>query len=317
MIKFLRCPKTKQRLIISKNGKSLETVDKIHSYEIVNDIPRFVEKSNYADNFGMQWNKFLTTQLDSANKTSISQDRFYSATGWKEKELKNKWILDAGCGSGRFAEIALSAGAKVVALDYSTAVDATYKNLKNHPNLFIVQADIYSMPLPENFFDFVYSLGVLQHTPDVEKAFKALIPILKPKGKICVDFYWKRFRTMMHSKYILRPITKRIPKETLFNFLQKHINKLLILSNIIGKVPYFGFALKKLIPVANYKGIFPLTEKQHLEWSLLDTFDMLSPMYDKPQSAKAVKKFFKSANLTDIEIFQAFHLVGRGKKRSS
>ena len=37
---------------------------------------------------------------------------------------EGKWVLDAGCGMGRFAEIALKIGAQVVALDYSNAVDA-------------------------------------------------------------------------------------------------------------------------------------------------------------------------------------------------
>ena len=37
-----------------------------------------------------------------------------------------------------FAEIALSSGANVVALDYSSAVNACYLNLKEHPNLHVV-----------------------------------------------------------------------------------------------------------------------------------------------------------------------------------
>jgi len=52
--------------------------------------------------------------------------------------MKGKWVLDAGCGSGRFAEIALATGANVVALDYSSAIDACWNNLKENPNLYIV-----------------------------------------------------------------------------------------------------------------------------------------------------------------------------------
>ena len=315
IIKLLRCPKTKQKLSLTKNGSYLVTIDKKNYFPIINKIPRFVEKSNYADNFGMQWNHFRRTQLDSVSKTTISYDRFFSATGWNKNKMKNKWILDAGCGSGRFAEIALKTGAKVVALDYSSAVDAIYKNLKPHPNLFIVQGDIYKLPFAINFFDYVYCLGVLQHTPNVKHAFKCLLPFLKPKGHICVDFYWKRFRTLMHSKYIFRPITKNIPKKNLFKFLEKNITKLLAVSTMLGKIPFFGIALKRIIPVANYVDVFPLSKKQHVEWALLDTFDMLSPTYDKPQSIKSVKHFFDSANLINIEIFHASHLVGRAQKK--
>ena len=83
-------------------------------------------------------------------------------------------VLDVGCGAGRFAEIALRTGAKVVALDYSTAVDACYANLGHHENLEVVQGDVYALPFVGRSFPFVYSLGVLQHTPDVRTAFAAL-----------------------------------------------------------------------------------------------------------------------------------------------
>ena len=202
LIKHLICPKTGQKLVLSKDSSFLSTIDEKYKYPIINGIPRFVKINNYAENFGVQWNHFRKTQLDSFSKTTISSDRFFSATAWNKNDLNNKLILDAGCGAGRFAEIALDTGAKVFAVDYSNSVEAIYKNLSPHPNLFIVQADIYSLPFKKDFFDYVYSLGVLQHTPNVEIAFKSLLPVLKPNGHICVDFYWKRFRTMMHSKYL-------------------------------------------------------------------------------------------------------------------
>ena len=38
-------------------------------------IPRFVQSENYAKAFGMQWNKFKKTQLDSFTKQPISYNR--------------------------------------------------------------------------------------------------------------------------------------------------------------------------------------------------------------------------------------------------
>ena len=320
LMEFLRCPQTKQKLQLSEvstascKGPHLISLDEKFKYPVVSGIPRFVPGKNYADNFGMQWNHFRKTQLDSTSGAPISANRFWSATGWDPKELKNKWVLDAGCGSGRFAEVALAAGANVVAIDYSSAVDAIQKNLQHHPNLYIVQADIYSLPFPDNFFDFVYSLGVLQHTPNVEEAFKSLIPVLKDSGQICADFYWKRFRTLMHSKYLVRPVTKRLSQKWLFSFLERHITKLLFASRLLAQVPLIGVAIKRLVPVANYTGVFPLSDEQLTEWALLDTFDMMSPTYDNPQSENNVRYFFQSSGLIDIEVFHASHLVGRGRK---
>jgi SAM-dependent methyltransferase len=283
-----------------------------HRYPIRNFIPRFVPESNYADNFGMQWNKFRQTQLDSYSGHPISANRFWKATGWRPEKLTGRWVLDAGCGAGRFAEVALQAGAKVFALDYSSAVDACYANLKHHPNLHVVQGDIYALPLPKGLFPFVYSLGVLQHTPDVAKAFANLPPMVAGAGKLCVDFYQKTWRSMLLPKYWMRPITKRMPKTGLFAILELLVPKLLPLSRILGRVPVIGGGLKRMVPVANYAGILPLSEEQHLEWSLLDTFDMLSPEFDNPQTEITVKQWLREAGLEEIEVFKAGHLVGRG-----
>ena len=93
-------------------------------------------------------------------------------------ELKGKMALEVGCGAGRYAEIALSLGAKLVALDYSSAVDTCWQNLHSNPNLNVVQGDIYHLPFKPASFKSVYCFGVLQHTPDVGKAFLALPPQL-------------------------------------------------------------------------------------------------------------------------------------------
>ena len=77
-------------------------------------------------------------------------------------------------------------------------------------------------------------------------------------------------------------------------------------------IPVVGLGLKRLAPVANYDGILPLSESQHLEWSLLDTFDMLAPAYDQPQTPETVRRWLESAGLEQIEVLLAGHLVGRG-----
>jgi hypothetical protein len=74
------------------------------------------------------------------------------------------------------------AGARVVALDYSGAVDACYANLRQHLNLNIVQGDIYALPFLKASFPYVYSLGVLPHTPDIKRAFAALSPMSTEGG---------------------------------------------------------------------------------------------------------------------------------------
>jgi len=324
ILDILRCPETGARLdLISpqydlgevETGE-LATADRRFVYPIRDFIPRFVPETSYADNFGVQWNRFRQTQLDSFSGQPISADRFWNATGWRPVDLAGKWVLDVGCGAGRFAELALESGANVLALDYSSAVDACYANLKHFPNLHVVQANIYALPLLQGVFPFVYSLGVLQHTPDVERAFQALPPMLAPNGELCVDFYWKRIRTMMHAKFVWRPFTKRVPNALLFRTLEGIVPSLLAISQFTGRVPLMGRYLKRLLPVADYTGIYPLSADQLSEWALLDTFDMLAPKHDNPQTAATVKTWLQNAGLAEIEVFHERHLVARGRKLS-
>lgn len=321
ILEWLRCPRSGRPLVLCESKETmgsiesgwLTTDDGVHRYPVRNFIPRFVPSSTYADSFGMQWNLFRRTQLDSHTGHPISAARFWEATGWTPSELADRLVLDVGCGAGRFAEIALNAGASVIALDYSAAVDACYANLKHHPRLHVVQGDVYDLPFSPATFSFVYSLGVMQHTPDVHRAVAALPPLLDADGKLCVDFYGKTWKSPLLPKYWLRPITKRVPKPILLRLLQIAVPAMLPLSNALGGIPGVGKQLRRIVPVANYRGELPLNEEQQREWTLLDTYDWFSPDYDNPQTAMTVREWLEQAGLQEIEVLVAGHLVGRGR----
>ena len=288
-----------------------------HRFHIRDSVPRFVPTRNYADNFGFQWNKFRLTQLDSFSGTSISRDRFFSSTGWDPTEMAGKRILDVGCGAGRFTEIALSTGAEVVALDYSSAVEACFANNAGKGRLDCIQANIYELPFARGSFDFVYCLGVLQHTPDVERAFAALATQLAPAGGLAVDVYPSLWRNVASGKYWVRPITKRIAPTKLFRLVETIVVPILLpVSDLVARIPVLGRKLRHFLPVSNYRGVFPLSPAQLREWAVLDTYDMLAPAYDQPQSAKALRRWFEKQGFDEVEVFRKGHLIGRGRRRS-
>jgi len=133
-------------------------------------------------------------------------------------------------------------------------------------------------------------------------------------GRLCTDFYWKRLRTMLHAKYLVRPVTKRLQQKTLFRFLELSVPFLLSSSQLIGRLPFVGKYLKRIVPVADYTGVYPLDKQQLKEWALMDTFDMLGPQYDSPQTANTIKCWMKNAGFEEVEAFQANLLVVRGIK---
>jgi SAM-dependent methyltransferase len=284
-------------------------------YPIIGGIPRFAPSSNYAENFGFQWNRFRQTQLDSHSKTTISADRFFSQSGWDPKTLNGARVLDLGCGAGRFAEVALNCGAQLVAVDYSSAVEACKANLSWARALDVLQADVYKLPFKRGVFDFIYCFGVLQHTPEVKNAFMALPPLLRNSGGIAVDVYPRLLRNVFLGKYWLRPLTKRVPPRRLFPIIERVVRTVYPIILFLGSIPLLGRLFRAILPISNYAGVHPLPPSQLKDWAILDTFDMLSPSHDHPQSASTLTAWFEEAGLSNIEVFRAGHLVGRGTKQ--
>jgi ubiquinone/menaquinone biosynthesis C-methylase UbiE len=283
------------------------------SYPINNGVIDFENDTNYADNFGDQWSRFPKLQLDSFNGTKISEKRFFKALNLETDELEGKLILDVGCGTGRFAEIALKAGAYVVGLDYSSAAYVASKNLEKYSNFRAIRGDIYKLPFKEKSFDIVYCLGVLQHTPNVEQAFKSLPLVVKNSGYLVVDYYWKRLKSVLGWKYTIRLITSYLKESTVLKILSLIHPFVYPISRFVIRTPFIGKALSRLLPVVNYCRDYPeLGDELLREWSFLDTYDNWAPKYDQPQTVNTVKKWALDASLKKVSCEHAGHLVVRG-----
>lgn len=270
------------------------------NYPITNSIPRFVQSDDYVQNFSFEWNRFATTQLDSVNGTNISTDRFTEITGVKAEDLKGRVILEAGCGMGRFLEVAARGAEEVVGVDLSFSVDAAKKNLKSLSNVHLLQANIFNLPFKENIFDLVYSIGVLHHTPAPKRAFVGLVRFLKKRSAIAVWITQRpRLRFLPRATYLARIFTTSMKPERLLSI----IRKFLIFALPVARIPLIGRFLKgTLVPVCDYKGELPLDDKQLLEWSTLDTFDLLSPRYLYSYTPDQVKEWCREAGLSDIMV---------------
>jgi SAM-dependent methyltransferase len=269
-----------------------------NSFPIVSGVPRLAEPDNYSQSFGFQWNKFARTQLDRwTNGLELSQSRFFSETQWTSEDLEGKDVLEVGSGAGRFSRVVLEhTGAVLYSVDYSDAVTANMQNNgRIDPDRFhLFQASIYEMPFPDNSFDKVFCFGVLQHTPDFDASVRALIDKAKPGGEIAVDFYpIKGWWTTINAKYILRPITTRMPHDYLLRLIERNIGWLIKLHFLLHAT---GLGvMTRFLPLCNITGAFPknLSAQEVREWAILDTFDMYSPAHDHPQHIADVARMFE------------------------
>ena len=322
-IRHFACPKCHSDLRL--DSVEIRTGDRIESgklvctncasvFPIVRFIPRFVPNQNYAVNFGYQWTKHSRTQYDSQTGLRVSERRFFDETGWSHN-LSGQIILEAGSGSGRYTEQAASTKATVVSFDYSNAVEANYASNGRKDNVIIAQANIYEMPFRAGYFNKVFCFGVLQHTPDVRKAFLSLAPMPKQGGELVVDVYR---RTRFHTKYMIRGFTTRIfktmPPSKAYDLTKRWVDLMWPLSQRISKMPKYGPKINWLLMVPDYsrQGVKGSMMK---EWAYLDAFDMLAPSFDSPQTIKTLTDWFHEARMSNVVVKYGYNgIEGRGKK---
>ena len=285
-----------------------------HSFPIVRGVPRFVGSEAYAASFGIEWQRYPTVQLDSANGTGISKTRFKQFTGIDPSELAGKRVLDVGCGPGRFLELMAHAGAEAWGADLSLAVESARKNLGHMPNCRVVQADLFHPPFQEGEFDFIYSFGVLHHTPDPEAAFRNLVRYLKPGGRIAVWVYGLGVSSGIRARWVPRPhqiwgpLFRLLPAEPRAAALVGYTKFALA----AGSLPVLGRLLKFVFPIQDLRRAGPLNdgyedngdpkkrEAIRLEWAEHSAFDWFTPHYLVQTPHEEVVRWARDAGLVDV-----------------
>ena len=266
-------------------------------------------EDDYHDNFGFQWNQFNKLQLDSFNGSNESLDRLLFQSKLKEGDFKDKLVLELGAGNGRFTEILLKLGAKVVAVDYSTAINANYQNHKSYVNdnkLMLVRGSLFDLPLKKEIFDIVICYGVIQHTGNNKGCLDTISEYVKKDGLLLVDIYSNSIKHFNPFIYLIRPFFFRISGER---------KKLRVVENFVNKV--FPLQLKVLGYLHDRKGIFKylkfvinrspnsvyginlyldgkISVKHAKDWSICDTYDAWMPKHDHPVSMRKWRKLLNN-----------------------
>ena len=96
------------------------------------------------------------------------------------KKIKNKRVLDLGCGTGIYANILKSYGANVYGIDTSLGMITIAKSYA--PGIDFRVGSVYKMPYKSNYFDVIVSAFVFQHFENIDKALKEIRRVLKTNG---------------------------------------------------------------------------------------------------------------------------------------
>lgn len=163
-----------------------------------------------------------TGYFDAIARRRYAQEPFIKkyATPWS---FNGKKVLEVGCGVGTDSEMFARNGADLTAVDISEhSVELANKNLELH-NLKadIRVADAENLPFKDNYFDFVYSWGVLHHTPDTTKAISEIHRVLRPDGVACIMLYNRRSLVSLQM-YILFGLLRFRPFAKLNDLYDKY-----------------------------------------------------------------------------------------------
>lgn len=268
-------------------------------------IPRFTPDESYSTgNFARLRENHATLQLDSKNGTSDRRDTILDRTKWTPEFFKGKTVLECGCGAGPDTEILRSFGARVMAVDIA-GVDIAKRNLGDDENVQFVQASIMDLPFKKHSFDIVYCHRVIMHTPEPIKTLDHILQFVKPDGAIFIHSYASGAAQTWRWKYPLRPFTKKIDSEKLYNFIKGYAPAAFKLTSLLRKIPGGRVINHVAIPFMNFrhaKQFQSLTDEQVIEIGVHDTFDALSPPYDKPIPPATMLKYAHKHGLHNVEL---------------
>ena len=261
--------------------------------------------------FGDEWNKF-----HHFSKSTIAKicDEYFDII---DDSIVNKqtYMIDIGCGSGRWSEYFLDKAGFIEAVDPSEAIFAADDLLGKQDNLRLTKASVNTLPWPDKTFDFGMSIGVLHHIPNTLAALEACVQKIKIGGYFYLYIYYKLdnrgflFKSLFRLSDVLRRMVCRLPAN-----LKK------LVCDILAVVAYMPFVLiARLFKTIGLKKIavkIPLYAYTNKDFYIIrnDALDRFGTKLEQRFTREEIREMMGKAGLSNIRFGEnsAFwHAVGQ------
>lgn len=277
-------------------------------YPVRDGVPRLRPREQVSgrtdktrESFGWEWLRY---------PGSLPEDReiYLEETMFPPAELSGKLVLDAGCGMGRYAAVARSLGAEVVAADMSESLQRVAEAARNDPKLHPVECDLLRPPFKKGIFDAAYSQGVLHHTADTRAAFKAVAALVKPRGLLAVWLYGRAGRFKDFATNPLKPGREWIARRRRLAWwivLVRHVlSDLLRVFTTRLPVPVVYALCYPLTWAGAVPGLKWLTYSVHPDFRvrLIENFDWISPPHQWHHTKEELTRWYDEEGFTVLRV---------------
>lgn len=283
---------------------------KTRTISIFNIDGENIDKKVVSD-FGNEWLKFNNF---SDKSIKAAAEEYFDIL---DETIVNKstYVLDIGCGTGRWTKYLASKAGFIEAIDPSNAIFAADKLLSNVENVRLSKASIDTLPFPDQTFDFAMSVGVLHHIPNTQQALIDCVKKVKKGGYFYVYLYYNLdrrrfiFKTLFLFVDFVRNIISRLPSK--FKRFICDIIAVIVYLPLIWLARFFNFLhLKKLadkIPLSAYKNKSFFIIRN-------DALDRFGTRLEQRFSKVKIEEMMKNSGLTDICVSTGvpyYHAIGR------
>ena len=224
-------------------------------------------------------------------------DELFLFTDWIHPntldDFRNKSVLEAGCGGGQHTGFVAPFADHVVAVDLNSIEVAITRN-SEFKNAEFIEADISEMILGRTF-DVVYSIGVIHHTDDPDKAVRNLVNHVKPGGRFIVWVYSKE------GNWIAKNVVERGRKLFLRKFSASSVLRLSQVLTALMYPPIYTIYLLPLIFLPYYE-YFANFRKLSFRRNTLNVFDKLNAPQVEFIERQRILSWFEFAQFTDVHL---------------
>ena len=261
-----------------------------------------VDKASVAA-FGLEWSRF---DHNSADKAELEQlfERYFGIFPWSQLPA-DPIGFDFGCGSGRWARLVAPRAGVLHCIDASPdALAVAMRNLKDFPHCQFHLAAAESIPLAESSADFGFSLGVLHHIPDSQKALNGCVRKLKPGAPFLLYLYYNLenrpawFRNLWRASILPRFLISRLPN-----------GMKVAVCDAIAALVYFPLSrLARIFNPGDQPGrSFPLSQYQTSSFYTLrtDALDRFGTPLERRFSRVEVERMMLTAGLHDVRFSES------------